>query len=305
MAGIFQKLKTLFVGKDPVEVYGGNKGGYAYVIFYDPKNKQILHQFITPPKQQSRNIDGGVQALGQTITGNVNYQSEEIYSDTFAVTNENAYLKIAPNELVTKYNEDQKQHLPQPQTTYNLPADKSFVAGTYMAPVTTNDIGCTTFIAHFPPENQRIEFLLDLVPEFIIKTFYPDDKIFRSSIFLHDAVKKELKMRASYNMSGDVDYMIALPDTAGAVGIAYNNKKNHYWDGSKLTHEDRGVNSSQVWEDMKSILAVPILDNNNIALGAISIDTNKSPTEAHFTNPALNNSLMILGRSIGRLLERI
>jgi hypothetical protein len=305
MAGIFQKVKTFLIGTNPIEAYGGNKGGYSYIIFYDPSSRQILHQFITPPKQQSKNIGVDIAAAGQGLTGSVNYQSEESFGETFAVSNESANLKLPAEDLITKYNENQRQKLTKPETTYAQTGDKNILVGGYLVPVTSNNVECPNLVAHFPIEDQRIDYLLGIYPEFIIKTFYPQEEVFRSAIFLHDGIKKELKMRAAYNMTGDVDYMFTLPDTAGAVGAAYSNRTINIWDSSIISHEDRGVNHTTVWADMNSILAIPILDKNNIPLGAISIDTNKSYVEARFKNATLNNSLVILARSLSRFLERV
>lgn len=304
MTGLFQKVKSFFIESAPVDVYGGNKGGYSYLIFCDPKSKEILQQYIAPPKQQSKNIGVGA-GTGPGLSGNVNYQSEETFGETFLITNKNASLQVDPENLRTKFNETQGTKLPQPDATYRLAGDTTFLAGAYMVPVSPKDVENPNFEAHFPCPDPRVDDLLVMFPEFVVNAFWPDDRIFRSSIFLHDAVKKELKMHAAYNMTGAVDYMLALPDHAGTIGVACEEKTPIIWDGAVIKHEDRAVDSSKVWDKMKSILAVPILDENNIPLGALSIDTNKGYADAHFADANLNNALMILSRSIGRLLERI
>jgi hypothetical protein len=304
MTGVFRKIKSLLIETAPVDVYGGNKGGYSYIIFCDAKSKEILYQYITPPKQQSKNIGVGAADTGSGLSGNVNYQSEETFGETFAITNKSASLQVDPENLRTKFNETQETKLPQPDVTYPLAGDKTFLAGPYMVPVSPKDVENPNFEAHFPSPDPRVDDLLVMFPEFVVKAFWPDDRIFRSSIFLHDAVKKELKTHASYNMTGAVDYMLGLPDQAGIIGVAYEKKRPIIWDGTLIMHEDRGVDSSKVWKEMKSILAVPILDGNNIPLGVCSIDTDKGFVDAHFNDANLNNALMILFRSIGRLLEK-
>ncbi len=110
-------------------------------------------------------------------------------------------------------------------------------------------------------------------------------------------------MRAGYNMTGYVDFQIGIGDGKGTVGAACADKKPKIFDATVIRHEDRGVDSRLVWEDMKSILAVPILDSNEIPLGALSVDTDKRYFDAHFDDLHTQNMLMTLARGIGRLLE--
>jgi hypothetical protein len=304
MTGLFRRIKNFFVDTAPVNVYGGNKGGYSYLTFCDAKTKEILCQYVTPPKQQFKNIAGGIGGAFSGLYGNVSYESGETFGETFAVTNKSAKLQLNPESLLKGFNETEEKKVPQPQMTQSLAEDKMFVAGSYMVPVSPKDVENPNFEAHFPSPDSRFDNLLEMFPEFVVKTFWAEGKTYRSSIFLHDAVKKELKMHASYNMTGYVDYMLGLPDNSGNAGLAYERRKSMIWDGMVLSHEDRGVDSAKVWKDMKSILAVPILDGDNIPLGALSIDTNNKYADAHFDDDNLNKSLLILSRSIGRMLER-
>lgn len=305
LTGLFKRIQAFLIGTNPIEVYGGNKGGYSYIIFYDPKNREVLHQYVTPPKQQSRNIGVGVTAANAAVSGNVNYQSEETFGDTFAVTNQDANLKFDTTTLLTKFNETQQTNpLSQPNTTYNLQGDEKFLAGAYVVPVSSKDVECPNFESHFPRPDPRVDDQLAMFPEFILQAFRPDDKNFRSSIFLHDAITRELKIHASFNMNAAIDLTLALPDTAGTVGLACQQRKPIIWDGAVISHQERGIDPSKIWPEMQSILAVPILDSNNIPLGAISIDSNKRYVDAGFDDRNLNKSLMILSRSIGKLLEK-
>lgn len=304
MTGVFRKIKSFFVETSPVDVYGGNKGGYSYIIFCDAKSKEIICQYVSAPKQQSKNIVGAVGGAYSGLFGNVSIRSEEIFGETFAVTNDNARLHLDPETLLTKFNEAEGRKLPRPDVTYPLAKDKTFVTGSYMAPVSPANVENPNFEAHFPSPDRRFDDLLEMFPEFVVKTFWHDEETFRSSIFLHDAVKKELKMHTSCDMTGYIDYNLGLPDGTGIVGFAYERRKTMIWDGGVFPHEEYGVDSSKVWNDMKSILAVPILDRDNIPLGALSIDTNKRYTDARFDDDNINKALMILSRSIGRLLEK-
>jgi hypothetical protein len=120
---------------------------------------------------------------------------------------------------------------------------------------------------------------------------------------LHNAVKKELKMHVGYNMSGYIDDMIAFPEDSATVGKAFSCKRPVLADFAVTTHEERGVDPSLIWPDLRSILAVPILDNNNISLGTLCIDSDQKYTDAGFDDMRINNLLILLSRGIGRLLE--
>jgi len=302
MAGIFQRVKTFFVGETPIDVYGGNKGGYRYIMFYNRSERRMLAQYVTPPKIVSRNISGVLTGAGVSAT--VRYGQEETLGKPFAVINKDAAQKIAFEDLQSKYNQDREGELPlEPAQKYEVEQNDKLVAGPYVVPIAPKNIENPTFEAHFDGLDQRVETALGWLLEFAVKTLWADEQVFRSSIFLHDAVKKELKMRAAYNMAGYKDFGIAIGDGKGAVGEAFAQKKTYIWDLNIVRHEEKGVDSSAVWEDMKSILAVPILDAEGIPLGALSVDTDKGYAEARFNNKALNTYMMLLQRSIGSLLQ--
>jgi hypothetical protein len=38
---ILRQIKDFLVGSPDIDVYGGNKGGYGYLVFYDKKSKEV------------------------------------------------------------------------------------------------------------------------------------------------------------------------------------------------------------------------------------------------------------------------
>ena len=150
-------------------------------------------------------------------------------------------LPEVTSKLNERYRSEQKPEI-QPQTT-PLSHDKSFIAGQYVIPVSPKNIEKPIFDSHFEDLNKEIESALGMFLEFIIDTYWGRKKNYRASIFLHDALNKELSMRASYNMSGYKDYGLRLKDSAGNVGMAFMRKSIIMADFNIIKHEEKGVDS--------------------------------------------------------------
>ncbi len=130
------------------------------------------------------------------------------------------------------------------------------------------------------------------------------DAVFRSAIFLPNMDKKELKMHVSYNMERYPDDMIAFPMGVSLVSHVYETQRRQIADMTASKPNSFGdMSPYRIWEDLKSILGVPITDSNETCLGILTIDTDQPYTVAKFDEKALNNMLFLVSKGIGRLLE--
>jgi hypothetical protein len=316
MVGILRKLTDFLVGKgqNKIEIYGGNKGGFGILLAYDNTKNEVIGQYVSPPEKITKSVDvtGGVpiHGLPGTTTIGVKYESEIEFGKSFAIQNANKTSPVGLDEITPQVNEYNKK-VGQPEIAITGPikrlgADEAFVAGQYVVPVVPKDLEKPVFEAHFEELEKRVEESLNMFLEFTVASFWGrGNQEYRASIFLHDAITKELKMYVGYNMTGYDDYKLILNDSAGNVGKAFMERKNIIADFNVITHEARGVDAKakKIWEDMKSILAVPITDSDEVPLGALSIDTSNDYITAKFNAPNINYSLRTMCRGIGRLLE--
>jgi len=305
MPGIFRKLFDFLIGKSKIDAYGGEKGGFSYLILYDTTTNEVLGNYVTAPQKMTKKYGGSGSGYGVNI--GANYQSDVEKGQTFVIENKSKTSTITTDQVTPKINEYYRSmNKPEikPTETHQLAADKSFIAGQYQVPVAPNNIEDPTLGSHFGKLSQGSENGLNMIPEFVVSSFWGDSKNYRSCIFLHNAIDKELNMYATYHMTGHVDYMMSLKDGTGTSGLAYKNKRPSMADfGSGFTHEDRGIKSSDVWNEMQSMLAVPILDSDEVALGVLSVDSSDGLATSKFNNKDLNVCLQILCRSLGRILE--
>jgi hypothetical protein len=314
--GIFTKIKEFFLGENRIEEYGGDVGGYRYIILYDKSKDEIISHYITPPKKYSRSIGGRLDALGASV--GVNYQSEYYYDQTFAVVNKDATLSNRLDELESKINEGRAITEPQIRAskTLELRKDEKFIAGSYVTSAASNIIKEPNFEAHFEEISLQIKAGLLYWLEFITEVLYVQtskskkskkekiDSVFRSSIFLPDAIKRELKMQVSYNTARFSDNMISFPFDRSFVSYVFGRKEIMFTDTKASRADSYGdMSGFPIWKDLRSILAFPILDTNLTCLGVLSIDTNLPYTNAGFDRQGLNDMVFLITKGIGTVLE--
>jgi len=314
--GLFTKINEILFGAEVIKEYGGEVGGFRYMILYDIIRGEVISHFITPPKKYSRRVGGKVDALGYSV--GAEYQSEYDYAETIAVVNKDAKLNLKPQELLSRVNENRlSRGEPEIKTTeiIELGRDEKFYAGRYIGKTNASSINRPEFDAHFDNLTPAVKSGLTLWLHFVTEIMYDvpvkqsknkkvRNAVFRSAIFLPDMVKGQLKMHVSHNMEKHPDNMIAFPMDVGLVSYVYKNKKRTYTDVSASKPDTYGdLSSFHIWENLKSILAVPITDSNNVCLGILTIDTDQPYNVARFDEQGLNDMLTLVTTGIGRLLE--
>ena len=304
MPSIFKKIREYFIGQSEVEVYGGQKGGYSYLIIYDKTKKEIIGQHVNPPKKIYKNLNTGFKGYGLDI--GINYQATVDQTDPFTIINKNKTSPISIEEVTNRMNEF-RTSINEPEIkikeVYEMNSKSSYIAGNYVVPVSPHNLESPFLQSHFEVIEKGLENSLTMFLEFVINSFWGAQKNFRSCIFLHNGLNSDLKMHVAYNMSGSRDYKINLKDGTGVVGRCMLEMKPIIADFNILKHQDLGVDPERIWEDLKSILAIPILDTENIPLGVLSVDSDQTYTDSKFNNKDINNGLQILTRGIGQIIS--
>ena len=221
MPGIFKKIFDFFVGKSRIDAYGGEKGGFSYLILYDNAANEVLGNYVTAPQKTTKKYGGSGSGYGVNI--GANYQSDVEKGQTFVIENKSKTSTITSDQITPKINEYyRRMNKPEvkPMETHQLDADKSFIAGQYELPVAPTNLEDPTLIAHFGNLGKGVEAGLSMMPEFVINSFWGGSNNYRSCIYLHNAIDKELKIRATFHMTQHVDYNLSLKDGTGVSGVA-------------------------------------------------------------------------------------
>jgi hypothetical protein len=304
---LFRRFKQFLIGNTDVDVYQGNKGGYSYLIFYDKTNKEVISHYVSPPAKESKSVQTKANTgLFGGIAGEVNYQSEITYKDPFVVMNKNKKSQLTESDLTSKLNDlrtQEGQSKITPIKSYELEQEKSYIAGPYMVPVSPDNIENPSFQSHFDELSEYIKDSLGIFLEFILQNFWENKEIYRASVYLYDANSKELKMRIGNNMTPYSDYMIGFKSSTWPIWTSFKEKRDKIFDFAIKTRDEYVDVESlpKVWADMQSLIAVPILDGDNTALGVLTVDSNNDYVEAKFKD--VKPLLMMLTRGMGRLLE--
>lgn len=99
-----------------------------------------------------------------------------------------------------------------------------------------------------------------------------DTSHYRTNVMLYDDKTKKLKIKHDYNMLGKVDRAIELLSNQGCAGKAYTLDRETWVDLTVATHESFGLDTNDVWKDMKSVVSVPIRIDCKI-VGVLNIDS--------------------------------
>jgi hypothetical protein len=300
---VFRKIREFFSDNSNIEIHGGSKGGFSYLLFYDRTQQEVIGHYVTPPVKTSRNLQGKVNVPLIDTQFEVNYQSEVSLGAPFVVMNSNRRSSLTEQNLISKVNEGNLESSIKPPEVYNLESTKSYVAGQYVVPVSTNNIEAISFQSHFKELNMNMKNSLDIFLDFILKNFWHDQQIYRASIFLYDAQNKELSMMIERNVSPYSDYNLSFKKSNWRVWECYEQKTQIISDFEIRPREDFSDRElmSKIWKDMQSLIAIPILDSSNTAFGVVCVDTDKDYITAKFKEK--QHLLMMLTNGIGKLLE--
>ncbi|MCL2643452.1 MAG: hypothetical protein FWD52_08110 [Candidatus Bathyarchaeota archaeon] len=108
---------------------------------------------------------------------------------------------------------------------------------------------------------------------------------FRVNVMLYNPRKKTLSVKyLSASMMGAVDRKFCIKCNQGCAGEAFRTKGIIVVDLNKRPHKDYHIKPKDVWAEMKSILSIPIFEDEDHTKvkGVLNIDSDLIVTEAKF-----------------------
>jgi len=99
---------------------------------------------------------------------------------------------------------------------------------------------------------------------------------FRANVMLYNPQKETLSVKyLSSSMMGAVDRKLCIKSCQGCAGRAFQDKREMVVDLTEKSHRDFDIDPNYIWPDMKSILSVPIFedDEHTKVKGVLSIDS--------------------------------
>jgi hypothetical protein len=97
---------------------------------------------------------------------------------------------------------------------------------------------------------------------------------FRSNVMIYDSKANKLRVKHSYNMMGARDRDIVLEPNQGCAGSCYSSGEPFWVDITEMdTHKIYSIDPQKVWQDMKSVMSVPIFEGRK-TIGVLNIDSN-------------------------------
>ena len=119
-----------------------------------------------------------------------------------------------------------------------------------------------------------------------------DRSHFRSNVMLFDPKTKKLAIKYRCNMMGAIDRNLCLKPNQGCAGEAFTNNRAAVVDLIQATHDQYRIDPSQVWPTMKSVMSVPICDNEDHVhvIGVLNIDSDLEVNAAKFFDDKVLNT---------------
>ncbi len=141
--------------------------------------------------------------------------------------------------------------------------------------------------------------------EFMVKTLWGADQAshFRSNVMLYNSKSKKLNIKYRYNMMGFKDRNIKLDSGQGCAGKAFKDEKTFWVDLTTCTHEKYLVDSSRIWDGMKSIMSVPIYVDDEI-MGVLNIDSNLELSKVFMEDAKISEKILNSATAYSDLVAR-
>ena len=330
---IFKHIRDLVTNDQPdspIEIRGGEKGGFGFFTIIDKKQNSPIAICINPLKRDYKGLGGniGIDYTGLALNSGLGYSGYKEYRGPIVITNPR-YPNI---DNILKKNSDLKDILGYEITAVNiyLPKqnEKQYI-GNYIVDITNNEIKPN--IIHIKDNQKRIiKTLLALLYDNFLRS--DSNTIYRLNVMFYNDITKKLKIYVHYLMENYVDADYELDYDKGCAGTAfkyaleegsrrpvyvdlieqgtkyaiYLNEPVHLLDENRraeLGHEKYGVKGSTVWQDMRSIVSVPIFDSEGIPLGTLNVDCNKRLNESILKEKGFNNALITVSNIIGNVVD--
>ncbi len=162
-------------------------------------------------------------------------------------------------------------------------------------------------VIHSPRLSSNDQDFLKLFLQFMTESIIGTDikkNTYRANIMLLDPKENRFKIAAHYNMDKYVDRTISLTPNQGIVGKAIRKNRIETVDLTKPTENlEYGIDPRDVWEQMKTIFAIPVWDSNSVKVGVMSIDTSEVIHNTQFRNNNFEDIMRLASRAVGTFLE--
>lgn len=99
-------------------------------------------------------------------------------------------------------------------------------------------------------------------------------------------------MKYRCNMMGAKDRNLILEPNQGCAGQAFTNNTPHVVDLTQATHGQYSIDKNKVWSSMKSVMSVPICDDEDHlnVIGVLNIDSDLDVNTAKFFDDKVLNT---------------
>jgi hypothetical protein len=128
----------------------------------------------------------------------------------------------------------------------------------------------------------RIEDMLNMMN---LSLWAERNQHFRANIMMYNHRKKTLSVKyISTSMMGATDRKLCIGSNQGCAGEAFRSKRLAVVDLTQQTHEDYQINPQDVWSEMKSVMSVPIFDDDahmNV-IAVLNVDSDFTVNDANF-----------------------
>jgi hypothetical protein len=108
---------------------------------------------------------------------------------------------------------------------------------------------------------------------------------FRANVMLFNSKKNTIAIKyLSTSMMGATDRKLCIGSNQGCAGEAFKTKREMVVDLTQQTHEDYHINPRDVWSEMKSVVSVPIFEDeeHTIVSGILNVDSDLEVNETKF-----------------------
>lgn len=144
---------------------------------------------------------------------------------------------------------------------------------------------------------------IELLLQSTVESLFKQKGRVRANVMLYQPTTKSLKIVASYNMNGDIDEDLEIKIEQGGAGRSFRDKSEEVVDLNLETHEKYGITKKQVWSDMKSILSIPIVNEDDLAIGVLNIDSDQDYQRLEFHKEDKKRILRTQVKIISSILE--
>lgn len=127
---------------------------------------------------------------------------------------------------------------------------------------------------------------------------------FRSNVMILNSKTNKFHIQHSCHMQGAIDRKLSLGLNEGCAGRAFSTNEPFVVDLTKATHAQYGIDATRVWNSMKSVMSVPICDDEHgeHVIGVLNIDSDLDNDTVNFFEDKVLNTVNAYADLIGEWL---